>query len=68
MSTLPKISDGAKIAVNAVTKTVVALSLSLLMLAGAFKLMEDIDPNDLLDTILAISAFIASLDICLHEK
>lgn len=67
LSELPKISDGAKIAVNAVTKTVVALSLSLLMLAGAFKLMEDIDPNDLLDTILAISAFIAVLTFAARQ-
>ncbi len=67
LSALPKISDNAKTAVNAITKTVVALSLSLLMLAGAFKLMEDIDPNDLMDTILAISAFIVILTFAAQQ-
>lgn len=67
LSALPKLSETAMVSVAAISKTVIALAAALWILAKAFETMEAVDPNSLMDTIIAISAFITVLTFAARQ-
>ena len=61
MSAIPEIAVAGMTAVQIIAKVVVALAASLLLLAEAFKELETIDPNILLDSVMSIGLLIGIL-------
>lgn len=61
LTMMPTLAATGAAAASILAKVVVALAGSLLLLASAFKMLEDMDPNILLDNVLAISVLVGTL-------
>lgn len=61
LTMMPTLAATGAAAASILAKVVAALAGSLLLLASAFKMLEDIDPNILLDNVLAISVLVGTL-------
>lgn len=61
LTMMPTLVATGAAAASILAKVVAALAGSLLLLASAFKMLEDMDPNILLDNILAISVLVGTL-------
>lgn len=61
LTMMPTLAATGAAAASILAKVVAALAGSLLLLASAFKMLEDMDPNILLDNVLAISVLVGTL-------
>lgn len=61
LTMMPMLAATGAAAASILAKVVAALAGSLLLLASAFKMLEDMDPNILLDNVLAISVLVGTL-------
>lgn len=61
LTMMPTLAATGASAASILAKVVAALAGSLLLLASAFKMLEDMDPNILLDNVLAISVLVGTL-------
>lgn len=61
LTMMPTLAATAAAAASILAKVVAALAGSLLLLASAFKMLEDMDPNILLDNVLAIGVLVGTL-------
>lgn len=58
---LPNVSKTAMSAVKIITACIAGLAISMIALASAFKLLEEVDPNKLIDSTLAIGTLVGVL-------
>lgn len=58
---LPNVSKTAMSAVKVITACIAGLAISMIALASAFKLLEEVDPNKLIDSTLAIGTLVGVL-------
>lgn len=61
LTMMPTLAATGAAAASILAKVVAALAGSLLLLASAFKMLEDMDPNILLDNVLAIGVLVGTL-------
>lgn len=61
LTMMPTLAATGAAAAGILAKVVVALAGSLLLLASAFKILEDMDPNILLDNVIAIGVLVGAL-------
>lgn len=61
LTMMPTLAATGAAAASILAKVVAALAGSLLLIASAFKMLEDMDPNILLDNALAISVLVGTL-------
>lgn len=61
LTMMPTLAATGAAAASILAKVVAALAGSLLLLASAFKMLEDMDPNILLDNVLAIGVLVGAL-------
>lgn len=61
LTMMPTLAATGAAAASILAKVVAALAGSLLLIASAFKMLEDMDPNILLDNVLAISVLVGTL-------
>ena len=61
LTLMPTLATTGAAAAAILAKVVAALAGSLLILASAFKMLDDMDPNILLDNVLAISVLVGTL-------
>ena len=61
LTMMPTLAATGAAAASILAKVVAALAGSLLLLASAFKMLEDMDPNILLDNVIAISVLVGTL-------
>lgn len=61
LTLMPGLVETGAAAVGILAKTVVALTASILILAAAFKVLENLDPNKLMDSVLAVIAIVGTL-------
>lgn len=61
LTMMPTLAATGAAAASILAKVVAALAGSLLLLASAFKMLEDMDPNVLMDNILAIGVLVGTL-------
>lgn len=58
---LPNVSKTAMSAVKVITACIAGLAISMIALASAFKLLEEVDPNKLIDSTIAIGTLVGVL-------
>ena len=61
LTLMPGLVETGAVAVGILAKTVVALTTSILILAAAFKVLENLDPNKLMDSVLAVITIVGTL-------
>lgn len=61
LTLMPTLAATGAVAAGILAKVVAALAASLLILAAAFKMLEETDPNVLMDNVLAISVLVGVL-------
>ena len=61
LTMMPTLAATGAAAASILAKVVAALAGSLLLLASAFKMLEDMDPNVLMDNVLAIGVLVGTL-------